>query len=664
MMPASVNNRAYRRDIDGLRAIAVLAVIVFHLSPGRARGGFTGVDIFFVISGFLISSIIYQGLEAGTFSIIDFYIRRIRRIFPALFLVLASVCVAGWIFFAPTDFVQLGKQIAGGSAFVANFVLWSQSGYFSVDAKAKPLLHLWSLGVEEQYYLIFPLICVLFYRAGKRWALPVAFLAIGLASFAINLVFVARSSPAAYFLPFARLWELFIGAGLALAVQRDLGLPWKDRLPLAQSALGFAGLALLLFGILRIDQTDPFPGWRAMLPTVGTALLIAAGDKSWINRTILSSKPAVFIGLISYPLYLWHWPILCFVHSATHARGIEHDHNVGIAVVVASFVLAYLTYRFVEVPIRQVKVKETRRKGAVWLLGSVAATGVFGLLVVVTGGFPKRAPNAIIALDHDYKADADRAFREGTCFLQREQTAAAFKDSCLDPATGNTAEPLVLIWGDSHAADLFPGLDALKRQIGARLAQYTTAECPPILGIQVAGRPYCPSINDAVIDRIRQLKPDVVVLSASWDTYHINEGPVIADKLLHTMRLISAAGVKRTVVIGSAPFWSNPVTNLLLSEVYHNLKQPVPHRLQRTLLQPHDDALLMSTASKAQAVFVPIFDALCDQKTCLVTTGSTWQDVVVFDTNHFTAHGSVVIAQRIWPSILAPNNRLVSQLGN
>jgi len=213
---------SYRSDIDGLRAVAVLSVIAFHVAPGWFKGGFVGVDVFFVISGFLISSIIYKELGSGTFSVVEFYVRRIRRIYPALFLVLSFVCVAGWILLLPSDFVALGKQIVGGSTFVANFVLWWQSGYFSSEAGLKPLLHLWSLGVEEQYYLIFPLICIACYRSKSRLTLPSVFLGIAAASMFLNVAFVSKYSAAAYFLPFSRLWELFAGAGLSLWMQHDI----------------------------------------------------------------------------------------------------------------------------------------------------------------------------------------------------------------------------------------------------------------------------------------------------------------------------------------------------------------------------------------------------------------------------------------------------------
>ncbi len=261
---------SYRRDIDGLRAIAVMSVIAFHLFPALCKGGFVGVDIFFVISGFLISSIIYSELESGTFSITEFYVRRIRRIYPALFLILCVVCLGGWILLLPSEFVVLGKQIIGGSTFVANFVLWRQSGYFTDDSSLKPLLHLWSLGVEEQYYLIFPVICMTFYRSKLRWMLPAAFLVITVVSLFVNVAFVARHSAATFFLPFSRLWELFIGAGLALGLHRNLQTQreisfiakWKH-------GIGLLGLALLAISIFGINSSDQFPGWWALLPTIG-----------------------------------------------------------------------------------------------------------------------------------------------------------------------------------------------------------------------------------------------------------------------------------------------------------------------------------------------------------------------------------------------------------
>jgi peptidoglycan/LPS O-acetylase OafA/YrhL len=644
----------YRKDIDGLRAIAVLSVFAFHVSPTRFKGGFVGVDIFFVISGFLISSIIYNELQSDAFKITEFYVRRVRRIYPALLLVLASVGIAGWLLLLPSEYEVLGKQIVGGSTFFANFLFWRQSGYFSPDAALKPLLNLWTLAVEEQYYLIFPLICIAFYRPRSRWTLPAAFLAIAEISMLVNVAFVHRHPAATYFLPFSRLWELFVGAGLSLTMRRNLQFPWEGQLLARwQHGIGLLGLTLVVLSAFGIDQLDAFPGWWALLPTAGAALIIAAGPSSMVNRYLLSSRPAVLIGLFSYPLYLWHWPILSFIEIAHEDWGIRDSRSQKFAAIVLTFLLAYLTYRFVELPVRQVKRTSERRTGALWMLGAVSLIGVFGLLVVVTGGFPERLPSGIVALDHDYVADILKAYRDGTCFLRIDQTSASFADDCLDAAPAGPAQPLVFVWGDSHAGYLLPGFRALQHQAGVRLAQYTAAMCPPIVGLQLQGRPACPGINNAVIARIRQLRPDIVVLSAYWDEPDPDHDRATRDeKLLQTIRLVEAAGVRRVVVIGSAPFWTKPVEALLIETLKRHPDQPVTHRLSRGLVEPYDDTLLKMTAQQAGALYLPIFEDLCDQVSCIATTGPGWQDVVVFDYSHFTEHGSLLVAEHILTTIL------------
>jgi len=647
----------YRADIDGLRAIAVLSVIGYHLSPRRMSGGFVGVDIFFVISGFLISSIIYQELESRNFSLVGFYVRRIRRIFPALFVVLVFVCLAGWFILLPSDFVLLGKQIIGGSAFVANFVLWQQSGYFAQEATQQPLLHLWSLGVEEQFYLGFPLICLIFYRAKSRWSLPVAFLVIALASMVVNVCIVARYSDAAFFLPFSRLWELFLGAGLSLIRMRGHQLLWTGlRSSMLRNWIGFLGMGLLSGAILGINQSDRFPGWWALLPTIGAALLIAAGPSSWLNRRVLSYNPVVFVGLISYPLYLWHWPIFTFIQSANRNGMLVLPKLIQYLIVLAgSFVLAYLTYCFIELPIRQVKERKQRRRGALRLLGCTAMTGVFGFLVVAKGGFPSRLPAAVVALDHDFRTQEAESMRDGTCLLRPNQSASSFSPDCLDPPSGRADQRLVFVWGDSHAADLIPGFRALQSRTGVRLAQFTASSCEPILGRWVPWRPLCRSINDAVIDRIRILEPDVVVMSASWTTWYIDHDPSVDEELQKTIEEVRAAGVRRVVVVGSAPFWTDRVPALLVREIRRNSSGSVPHRLPRRYLTDHDDTALKTYSEKAGAVFVSLFDTLCDRSSCLVTTGDQWNDLLTYDTAHLTEHGSTIVAGFLWPSIIPPN---------
>ena len=291
----------YRPDIDGLRAIAVMLVVNFHAFPLAMPGGFIGVDIFFVISGFLITGIIARELSENRFSLIGFYNRRIRRIFPALIVVLAAVLVMGWLWMLPHAYAQLSSDVFASAAFAANFALMLQSGYFDIESAKKPLLHLWSLGIEEQFYLAWPLVLIIAARWRLRW-LEIAG-GIALASFAMNVALVGHDPVATFYLPVTRAWELLVGAVLALAWAR------VDQSGTASNRRATIGLALIVLAAAVLNVDRAFPGWWALLPIAGSALLLSA-PASWVNRTLLGWPPVVWIGLISYPLYLWHWPLL------------------------------------------------------------------------------------------------------------------------------------------------------------------------------------------------------------------------------------------------------------------------------------------------------------------------------------------------------------------
>ncbi len=669
-MPASrpkpAHGLAYRSDIDGLRAIAVLSVLAFHAAPGKMPGGFVGVDIFFVISGFLISSILYRELESRTFSLVEFYVRRVRRIYPALFLVLVACCITGSLLLLPADFVDFGKQVLGGSSFAANFVLWAQSGYFSAEAALKPLLHLWSLGVEEQYYLFFPLLCWAFYRSRRRWLLPALFCLIGAASMIWNVAVVHRDPAAAYFLPFSRMWELLIGAGVALLMARSAGKPWGHSWK--QNWMGGFGLLFLGFSILRIRESFPFPGWWALLPTLGSALVILAGPESWVNRRLLSARPVVYLGKISYPLYLWHWPLLSFLAIAVATWGFNPPSFTKYLLLLCAFPLAALTYHLVETPLRKVKDPGRRRRGAVWMFASVAMAGAFGLVVIVGRGLPARLPAAIVALDHRYGDEAALAWREGSCFLRRDQIASAFASDCVDSVStsasgsasgfSSSARRLVLLWGDSHAADLYPGFRRMAdRESSAgplRLGYFSASLCAPLVGLELSLRPACRGVNDGVLQRVRELKPAVVVLSAYWDVEDPNHTKAARIAVLgKSIALIRAAGASRVVVIGPAPFWKSYVPGLLVAELHRHPGSAAPHRLDRKLLLPESDDLLRRTVEAAGGVYVPLVDQLCDASSCLVLEGPGWEQLMTYDQSHFTPYGSQQVAERIWPMIVA-----------
>lgn len=367
----------YRPDIDGLRAIAILSVIFFHVFPGLVPGGFIGVDIFFVISGFLITTILIENLAAGSFSFFEFYSRRIRRIFPALLVVLASSIILGWFVMLPDEFKQLGKHLIG-AGISSNIVLINESGYFDNSAETKPLLHLWSLAVEEQFYIMFPLIMWVFFK--KKSNLLFVILVMLLISFCINLIFIDLNKAATFFRPDARFWELLAGSLLAALTIRFPNKGWMRRLSVPTS---FLGSLLICLGFLLINQKTNFPGWWSLLPVAGTIFLIES-KTSFINKYLLSNQLLIWIGKISYPLYLWHWVLLSF---ARIIDGEQSSLHLKVAILFASFFLSWLTYQFIEFPLQ----KFHKNKNVVI---SLATTMIFlyliGSSIYIKNGFNYR----------------------------------------------------------------------------------------------------------------------------------------------------------------------------------------------------------------------------------------------------------------------------------
>ncbi len=364
----------YRADIDGLRAIAVLGVVIYHAFPHALPGGFTGVDIFFVISGYLISGILYKGHNAGNFSFGEFYARRIRRLFPALITVLLLCLAYGWIVLLPDEFRQLGKHVAAGTLFIQNIVFWKESGYFDTAANLKPLLHLWSLAVEEQFYIFFPPLLILLWKKPK--ILVPAMVVLLVASFVGNMIMSVQNSTTDFFLTPYRAWEFLGGSLLAWWHYDKNPEPNSEDVPSYREALSWIGLLLLGLGMAIIHTGDAYPGWRALLPVAGTLLLMEGGagtgvSGAWVNRKILSHPAIVWVGLISYPLYLFHWPVLSFVHII---KGETPEPRYILTALLVSIVLTVLTYYFIEKKIRH----NTSRWTVSALVGGFLLVGILG----------------------------------------------------------------------------------------------------------------------------------------------------------------------------------------------------------------------------------------------------------------------------------------------
>ncbi len=527
----------YRPDVDGLRAIAVLSVVAYHAFPLAVRGGFVGVDVFFVISGYLISTIILTSLKSGEFEFGEFYARRVRRIFPALFVVLLACFALGWFALLPGEFQQLGKHMAAGSGFVSNFVLAKESGYFDTAAELKPLLHLWSLGIEEQFYILWPLLLVFFHRRGASLLLTIL-LSAGL-SFAFNVYKVGENAVSAFYLPTGRFWELLVGSLLAyLSVYSGAGLrgaahdteaaagqsllaSLHQRRPGLANVAASLGLALLALAIFTLGREFVFPGWWALLPTVGAFLLIAAGPHTWVGRHILSHRVLVFFGLISFPLYLWHWPALAFARiSASETPTLA----VRTVAVLLSIVLAWATYAFIE---RKFRYGEQLRRKAYWLCALVLAVGLLGWATSRLDGFEFRHRSY---LDQERTLAAFDDYRKSVAPCKLEAAEARKLSWCVQSRPGAVTAAL---WGDSHADHLFPGI--VGRDPKTNWLFMGQSGCPPLMGVKSFKKGdselACLKANELALKTLQGNRNIKTVVLASLGPYYISNTSFAAEHI-------------------------------------------------------------------------------------------------------------------------------------
>jgi len=481
---------AYRPDIDGLRAIAILAVVAYHAFPNIFYAGFIGVDIFFVISGYLITSVIFSGLVKEEFSFFDFYTKRVRRIFPALLIALTFLLLVGWIGFTANIYEGVGQHIRGASTFTSNFLLWRESGYFDRSADTKPLLHLWSLGIEEQFYLLWPLLLYFLYKFKKNLFLfTVVFMVF---SFSINAHQIYGDKVGAFYAPYGRVWELLIGASLALyectykgdSSQKIVGNFFVSFAP-------FIGAVFILIGFIWIDEASLFPGFFALLPTLG-AFLIILGRSSWVNTRFLSNKILVWFGLISYPLYIWHWILLS---TAKLVINPSLEIEITITIILLSVALAWLTYKFFELPIRSIQPS----KSSAVLISLMVFVGICGHVIAVNDGFKGR-----------YKAnDNDRVIRVvpadkvhpnlincSNIFGSLSGNSKAYS-TCI----ATSKNPNFVILGDSHANHLLYGFANSEDLFWQNTMLLSTASCAPAIGFSDTSK-WCPAALEVSLNEI------------------------------------------------------------------------------------------------------------------------------------------------------------------
>lgn len=625
----------YRPDIDGLRAIAVLCVVGFHAFPEKLKGGFIGVDIFFVISGYLISTIIFENLARDTFSFSDFYLRRVRRIFPALLLVLTTCFVFGWFTLYPDEYKQLAKHIAAGAGFVSNLVFWQESGYFDNVADTKPLLHLWSLGIEEQFYIVWPLLLWLAWKK-KLDLLPLT-LGIAVISFVLNLNQMRTDVVADFYSPQTRFWELLAGsilAHFALARQSRCN-PSKHRFPAWLSNLlhapshpnvrSFSGAALMVLGLLLIDKSRAFPGWWAVLPTAAAVLMIAAGPQAWFNRIVLSNRLLVWFGLISFPLYLWHWPLLSFLRIVADGKP---THTAVLAAVFIAIALAGLTYQWLEKPLR---LGTTRKFTARILIAGVTATGIAGGVTYQLDGLPLRTTsNLAIAHEGDVGHDSFHDHKKQLINLcaQYVQTPVPCFQSDRNKLTK------IAVIGDSHADHIALGL-----------AEQLPAS--NIVFFDALGLPLFSSKEGATLLRFIMADPQInsVILSASW---YARLGSVPATSSLEAELLqvvVALTGVnKKTYLVDDVPNFSFPPQKCRYQGNWLRANQCSENSTYFFDQYRQYFPALQAVKNKSNAEIIKIADYFCSNDSCSMEKNGS---LMYRDNNHLNLNGSNYVAQQM-----------------
>ena len=641
--PAS-RRSSYRPDVDGLRAIAVLSVILYHFDKALLPGGFVGVDVFFVISGFLITRNIAQDVERGTFSVLEFYRRRVKRIAPAMLIVVAVTLLLSQLLLLPEDARSAAKSAVASVASLANVYFWlyTDSGYFAADTRELPLLHLWSLGVEEQFYLLWPLLLVWLYRPRRALLLAVGMLAIALISFALAQSLGVDHRRFTYYMLPTRAGELALGALAAIAVVER----WTPSMTSAAIvSLAAVGITMLAGSLFLLGTDPPYPGWRAIPPTLGAAMVIYAGHcgTNAISR-VLSTKLLVAIGLVSYSAYLWHWPLLAFYHYGYGDLRLPQ----ALALFSATMALAWLSYRFVELPARSstapaltVIARQYIAPGA--CIALVALCTIYpppvGALSAHTEAYRQR-------LTHLREATTPALGFTWTCQHQWMKPAHTVDPRCVLGAP-DSAEPRAILWGDSNAAHYIGMIEQFAKRSGFRFRNLEIPSCPPLLSDP---RPFVESpLQRDCADSLGVVVPvvnrfDVVIMAASWSSYAFRSEDFLPT-VFETARRLVAAG-KLVILIGKAP------------EIDGYDRRCREKALSYPLLAcPGDDVAIPRRIAAANARLrtfaqttpnVRYFDAtdyLCPQGRCPVfePTG----EPRYYDENHLTAAASTRLGAQI-----------------
>lgn len=608
----------YRRDIDGLRAIAVLSVVLYHLDVPGFGGGFVGVDIFFVISGYLITGIILRELVAGTFSLAGFYERRVRRIFPALASTIAATLAIATVIYDPHELLPVLDATRYLAVFISNIYFASQGGYFDAPLAANPLLQTWSLSVEEQFYLAAPLAIAALFRHARRWIVP-ALAAVALVSLGFGVWRLGTNPIKAFFLIEVRAVELLIGALLAAGAMPLLSTRSQ------RETVALVGALAVVGSIVLVDPDGLFPGPGALPVCLGTAMIIWAGETEEVTlvKRLLSVGPMVAIGLVSYSLYLVHWPLIVFTKRLLVSE-LTAFHTA--ALLVAALVLSAASWRFVELPLRSRQVFGRRLP---LFVAAATLSAVFAITAItvprVTG--LAHAKTAAIGPGGDTRP-------KYPCLVEKTEGLAGFDANCIPPGH----RPKIAAWGDSYAAHYFEGLRLLPAAGPGAPALLGFGGCPPATGLVIRERPTCRGFNDAVLAKLLELKPRVVVLSANWLNYEKRRGVFgvdVVEALRASIATLAEAGIQ-VLVVGPSPVFSSAVPLIARATTGSAAGGAYAARYSRVF-----DGVFRDLAAAGRIAYVAPYKLFCDDAAVCRYRGD--RGLYFHDNGHMTRAGADIV---------------------
>jgi peptidoglycan/LPS O-acetylase OafA/YrhL len=617
----------YRADIDGLRALAVIPVVFYHIGVPGFAGGFVGVDIFFVISGYLICGMIDADTRGGSFSLGNFYKRRILRILPALFVMFLVTSILAYVYCLPVEFEDYSRSLASAVGSVSNIYFAGTAGYFDAPAETKPLLHTWSLGVEEQFYLITPLLMLSAYRVLPKRA-KLLFAVVAALSFAAAFAISYRNTTFLFYLTPFRAWELALGGLLSI---KFIPTPQAE---FGRNIYGVSGM-LLLLGVIFLGSPSAPLLLMMVLASTGATLVIASSERglSTVGK-LLSLRPVVFIGLISYSLYLWHWPLIVF--QRTDALFFADSSGITRLALIAVLIgIACLSWKFVEIPFRS-KARETSRI-VVFGAASTAMASALALcgLALFVSGAPFRFPERVVAIGAYLAYDSSAAFRTGYCFLSTNRQQLDVQ-TCMKL---DSKRPNYLLVGDSHAAHLWFGLSAAMPEVN--IMQATASSCrPAIVPTSLLDTRACPKLMQFVFnDFLVNNKVDKVLLAASWKDEDLPD-------LSNTLEMLKLRGVD-VIVLGPIVEYDGALPRLLVDKILHD-SPAIASGLRKPGIQERDLAMRRIVTAKG-ATYLSVYDSVCRNGLC--DEFAVGDIPLQFDAGHLTPEGSVAVARRLSASL-------------